>query len=249
MKYLSPSLSRDGTKLAYLLGYHLYVLNRRTGKRTGPIARNAMLARISPDGTKVGDLEEFPDAAVPLGWVMTACVFNSNGSGPKAGRNCEGSTGSFGFANDNRLLASVSDQYDPTHDRYDKAICLLDPVTSGCDSFVASELGHDLSDPALSPNGQLLAVTRSVPGQIEGAIALYDDSTGTLVRTLTSGPSDSGPVWSPDGSRLAFVRGAATNSPQIYAISVKGGSTRRLVARGRAVTWGSRASSSPGARR
>ena len=173
-----------------------------------------------------------------MGWVSTACVFNSNGSGPKAGRDCEGSTGSFGFTNDNRVLASVSDLLDTARDRYDKGVCLLDPVTSGCDRFVLADLGYDLSDPAVSPSGTLLAVTRSAPGQTEGAIALYDYATGRLIRTLTTGTTDSGPVWSPDGSRLAFVRGASTGSPRIYTVAMKGGSARQLVAHGRAVTWG-----------
>ena len=237
-KYNSPSLSRDGKKLAYLLGYRLHVRNLVTGRETGFITNNAFLARISPDGTKVGDLEEFPDVSVPLGWVSTACVFNSNGSGPKAGRDCEGSTGSFGFTNDNRLLASVSDLFDQTYDRYDKGICLLDPVRSGCDAFLAADPGYDLSDPALSPSEKVLAVTRSVPGQTQGEIALYDYATGKLIGALTTGTTDSGPVWSPDGSKLAFVRGAATGSPRIYTIAAKGGSARQLVAHGRAVTWG-----------
>ncbi len=136
------------------------------------------------------------------------------------------------------MLASLSDQFDPTYDRYDNAICLLNPVSSGCDSFIAADLGHDLSDPALSPNGRLLAVARSIPGRPEGAIALYNDATGSLVRQLTSSAIDSGPVLSPHGSRIAFVRGALTSSPSIYTMSVNGGQPRLLVAKGRPVTWG-----------
>jgi hypothetical protein len=230
-KYISPSLSRDGSQLAYLRGYKLYVLNRATGHSAGPISNKAWLAQMSPDGKKVGDLEEFP-SAMGSGWVMTVCVFNSNGSGPKAGRDCEGSTGSFGFAKNNRVLASVSDQLDPKYGRYEDGICLLDPVKSGCDKFVAAQLGYDLSDPALSPNGKLLAVTRSLPGKPEGQIALYNYATGMLVRTLTNGPTDAGPVWSPDGSQLAFVRAAKS----IYTVGVAGGASRLLV-KGRSVTW------------
>ena len=231
-KYISPSLSRDGRELAYLRGYKLYVLNRATSRLTGPISNDAFLARISPNGTKVGDLEEFPNPS-GSGWLMTACVFNSNGSGAKAGRDCEGTTGSFGFAGNNRVLASVSDQYDPKYGRYEKGVCLLDPVKSGCDKFVAAQLGYDLSDPALSPNGKLLAVTQSLPGKTEGRIALYNYATGALVRTLTNGPADAGAVWSPDGSKLAFVRALKS----IYTVGVAGGTSRRLVASGRAVTW------------
>ena len=233
-RYNSPSLSRDGRKLAYLRGYRLYVQDRVTGHLTRFYMKNAMLARISPDGRRVADLEEFPAAPPFSGWVLTVCVFNSNGAGPKAGRDCEGSTPSFGFANDNRVLASVSDQYDSKYDRYEKGICMLDPVTSGCDRWVVFDLGHDLYDPAISPNGKLLAVTRALPGHTEGQIALYDYATAKLVRTLTQGVTDAGPVWSPDGSKLAFVRADRS----IYTLRASGGNVRRIVASGRGVTWG-----------
>ena len=98
-RYAAPSLSRNGAKLAYLLGSQLFVLDRASGRKTGPISNQAELARISPDGTKVGDLENFISVS-----SLAVCVFNSNG----AGRDCVGSTGSFGFTNDNRVLASVS---------------------------------------------------------------------------------------------------------------------------------------------
>jgi hypothetical protein len=235
--YNSPSLSRDGQQLAYVRGYKLYVLGRRTGHRIGPIANNAMLARISPDGSTVGDLEQF---AAPSGmaWVRNVCVFNGDGSGPKAGRDCMGTTTSFGFANDDAVLAGVSDRYDPKVARYETGICVLNPVTRGCVRFLAAEVGYDLTEPALSPNGKLLALTRAVPGHSEGAIALYDYSTGRLVRQLTRGPTDAGPAWSPDGSHLAFVRDPITCSPRIYTVAATGGKAHLLVTSGRAVTWG-----------
>jgi Tol biopolymer transport system component len=132
------------------------------------------------------------------------------------------------------MLASVSDKYDENVGRYEKGICVLDANTSGCDTFVAEELGYDLYDPALSPNGKLLAVTRALPGKTLGQIALYDYASGALVRTLTNATTDSGPVWSPDGSKLAFVRAGKS----IYTVGVGGGTARQLVAKGRAVTWG-----------
>jgi hypothetical protein len=237
-RYASPSLSRDGSRLAYLRGYGLRVLNRNTGRRTGFISHQAQLARISPDGRKVGDIEQFP-AYTGVGWVNTACMFNSDGSGRNAGRDCEGTTGSFGFTNANRMLASVPDQYDPAHGRWDTAICTFDPVKSGCEMpFTVAQLGYDLSDPAVSPNGKWVAVTRATPGRFEGAIVIYSLPTGNLVRRLTAGPNDSGPVFSPDGARVAFVRGASTRSPSIDTVSAHGGAVKLLVRSGRAVTWG-----------
>jgi len=227
-RYAAPSLSRNGTKLAYLLGSQLFVLDRASGRKTGPISNEAELARISPDGTKVGDLENFISVS-----SLAVCVFNSNG----AGRDCVGSTGSFAFTNDNRVLASVSagSEYN-----YDKGICLLATDGTGCERYIVADGSHDLWDPAISPNGKLLALTRAAPSQVTGAIMLYDYRTGALVRQLTNGTSDSAAAWSPDGSRLAFVHDTPNGSSSIYTVSVNGraGSGRQLVAKGRGVTWG-----------
>jgi hypothetical protein len=103
---------------------------------------------------------------------------------------CVGTTGSFAFANDDAVLASVSYQYDPKLARYETGTCVLNLVTSGRDRFIAADVGYDLTDPSLSPSGTLLALTRAVPGHGEGAIALYDYSSGRLVRQLTNGATD-----------------------------------------------------------
>ena len=230
-RYAAPSLSRNGRKLAYLFGSQLFVLNRASGRKTRPISNEAELARISPDGRKVGDLENFISVN-----SLGVCVFNVNGTG----RDCVRSTGSFGFTNDNRVLASVSAGVEYN---YNKGICLLATDGTGCERYVVADAAHDVWDPAISPNGKLLAVTRAAPSQVTGAIMLYDYATGMLVRQLTNGTSDSAPVWSPGGSRLAFVRDTPTGSSSIYTVSVSGraGSARQLVAKGCDVTWGAAA--------
>ena len=54
---------------------------------------------------------------------------------------------------------------------------------------------------------------------------------GGTARRLTSGPSDSGPVWSPDGSALAFLRPASSEpgAPrQIWLLPTYGGEAQQL---------------------
>ena len=156
-RYSSPSLSRNGKLLAYTLGYNLCVLNLSTGHKTGPLSKAAWLARLSPDGRKVGDLEQYP------GGHLAISTFNASGAGTDHGRMGLGTTSSFSFTSDDRVLAAVNDQYDDTAGRYETAIGLMAQDGTGVETWIAFTMGYDLLDPALSPNGKLLAVTRSAP--------------------------------------------------------------------------------------
>ena len=68
---------------------------------------------------------------------------------------------------------------------------------------------ESVSNPEISPDGKLIVFTRTwvdkVKDQSRSNLWLVDVE-GTRVRELTSGPySDSAPVWSPDGRKIAFI--------------------------------------------
>ena len=69
-------------------------------------------------------------------------------------------------------------------------------------------------------------------GGVRGDIAIYDLTTGALVRVLTAGGADGAPAFSPDGRQVAFERGEA-----IWVVGVDGSNAKLIVARGRSVAW------------
>src|SRR5262249_40719279 len=82
------------------------------------------------------------------------------------------------------------------------------------------------SDPAISPDGRLVAFRRNsyAPG---GAGIFVTSSEGKAVMQLTEHPGDCCPAWSPDGQNLAFTRIAA-DEYAIFIVSAKGGTPRKI---------------------
>jgi len=82
------------------------------------------------------------------------------------------------------------------------------------------------SQPALSPDGNQVAFIwdGGVPGRANLYVRLVDGG----VPLLLAGDEvpKIGPTWSPDGKRIAFLRGAA--KPAMYLIPVLGGTERKL---------------------
>ncbi len=119
---------------------------------------------------------------------------------------------------------------------FQQQICVLVTNTDfPCERLVAAEAGHELWDPAVSPDGTLVAVTRAPIDGFSGDIAIYSAATAQLVRVVSSGPSDSGPTWSPDGRSIAFARGDGG----LWVVSATGapGSERRILASGIQPVW------------
>ncbi|MFJ8740968.1 serine hydrolase [Embleya sp. NPDC127516] len=86
------------------------------------------------------------------------------------------------------------------------------------------------AEPAVSPDGTRVVYT------LVGVDAAKDRNVRSLwwvptsggePQRLTEGPSDSTAVWSPDGTRVAFLR-AVDGPPQLWVLPIEGGDARQV---------------------
>ena len=89
-----------------------------------------------------------------------------------------------------------------------------------------------VSDAQMSPDGRRVLFVRKVVGRrnsYETSVWVADADGRAAPRALTKGPKDAMPRWSPDGSRVAFVRNDAKKPPRLMVVAAKGGAARELV--------------------
>ena len=234
------SATADGSGLGVSYGNRSYVLDGSGRRLAGPLPHSGgpvLVTQIRPDGGQVATIETigeiqppplgapYPGLLVQIPYLFLA---DADGSGRETVARTTAATAWLG----ERLLRDESADAAP----YEQQICLLASNTDfPCERLVASEPGHDLWDPAVSPDGSLVAATRAPVDGFEGEIALYSTATARLVRVLTSGPADSQPTWSPNGRSIAFTRGKSG----LWVLRATGrpGSERRILASGIQPVW------------
>ena len=225
--YAWLSATSDGSRLGVSYGNEAYVLDAKGRRVSGPHPHSGgavLVTQISPDGGQVATIETVIET-VPAPPRSTPFLFlaQADGSGRDTVARATAATAWLG----GRLLRDDAGDDPP----FAQQICLLATNTDfACERLVAADPGRDLRDPAVSPDGTLVAATRA-PGEI----AVYSAATAQLVRVVSSGPSDSGPTWSPDGRSIAFARG----SGGLWVVSATGapGSERHILASGIQPVW------------
>ena len=219
------SATRDGSRMAVSKATFAYVLDGAGRQRGGGrVATLELLGELAPP-----PITAPPGTPPTLGFIPYLFVTAPDGSGREAVARAVIDTAWLG----GRLLRSDGSSQPP----YPRGLCLLASNTDFmCERDVARDPVNDLSAPAVSPDGRLVAVART-PAERNGGtgpIVLFDVASGRPVRVLTGGDGDALPSFSPDGRRLAFNRGR-----DIYVIATDGapGSERRVVAGGLQPIW------------
>lgn len=87
------------------------------------------------------------------------------------------------------------------------------------------------AEPAISPDGRhIVYVLRAADAEGDRELrSLWWVTVGSgAPRSLTQGPADYAPAWSPDGDRVAFLRGDDASPAQVCLMTVGSGETERL---------------------
>ena len=228
--WLSASLG--GSRLAVSYGNRAYILNGSGKRLEGPLPSSGgavLQTQIRPDGRQVATIETVGESIPPpLRPIPYLFLSNADGTARETVARDTAATAWLG----NRLLPSETAGDSP----FVQQICLLvSNADFPCERLVASDAERDLWDPAVSPDGRFVAVTRAPVDAFQGEIAIYSTATAALTRVLTSGPADSQPTWSPDGRRVAFTRGDAG----LWVVRADGapGTERRILASGIQPVW------------
>lgn len=239
--YSTPSLSRDGTLLAFDKGNTAYVMTMPGGTLTTLNSGSVLATFIRPDGGQVAFIK---DESESIAYLHTVNPDGSLFSTPEESGYVQtaGWLGGTLVRDGNSNAAHACSP--PGGNCAAHSICPANNHTCGSpshDENLADDPLRDLYDPAGSPDGSKLAVMAvpypegsAHPSPTGGVIALYNASTAEHITDLTSGGEDSGPAWSPDGSAVAFTRGSSS----IYTVPAGGGAPNLLVNGGSQPTWG-----------
>ncbi len=260
--YSRPTIATGGKRLAFKRGERGRAFTARLKRRSlsdvtriqpapdGPRDATQFDVAISPDGKRVAWVEQRINVVFDT-IDYRRYMANADGSSPRQVAS-SGGRPFVAFYDATRILREgLTEAVDAMQEGepVDAGICVPSPTTltngtcrgaGGALQVAFDTAGRHLRHPAMSPARDRMVATayassESIDNAIEkpGQIVLFDARTTKLVANLTSAAGDSGPVFSPDGKRVAFTRGSS-----IWTVPAAGGKAKRLIARGTQPAWG-----------
>jgi Tol biopolymer transport system component len=223
--YRSPSLSRDAGKLAFVKGGQAFI-SRADGSERQRLssALNADAVDLRPDGLESAIVLKDRSCSPQVGRCFTRSKVVLVDTRDRKSREVAAGVGQLAWFPAERLVVTFpGDAFSVWllgRDRYRPQRRLAYGGSSG------------LSDPAMSPRGDMLAVT-SVTRELRSSIMVFRVSSRGSGRQLTDGPQDVHPAWSPDGRAIVFSRNG-----RLYVVNLETKRLRSLAVRGLEPTWG-----------
>jgi TolB protein len=251
----SPVFSPDGTKIAYeSVGDQttnpegedeIYLMNAMDGTGKTNLTNNEREVRdfapaFSPDGQWIAYQSRGRQESNPRGDWEIYRMNAMDGSEQKNLSDSAGSNVSPVFSPDGRWIAYESSDLQNTNPEGDSEIYRMNAVDGFAQVNLSNNgLGVDDHAPVFSPDGQKIAYASSgtQPSNSQGDGEVYRMSAldGTGKKNLSNnrgGVDDESPVFSPDGTRIAYEsRGTQPSNSQgdgeVYRMSALDGTNKK----------------------